>query len=179
MDELKEKLMPCPFCGSDRVTIEDNSSEIEEDYIIVCEDCGCAVLASNDAMPVPKEELNKKWNMRSTTKDIPSGTFEPSWISVKDRLPENGKNVLAACKVKLANGKSRYYICDAFYAHKYSVTCSVYSDLDADYSEETDEYYFPEGWWEYIHNWDEYSSVAIDDFVTHWMPLPETPKEYD
>lgn len=107
----------------------------------------------------------------------PTVTPEPGWISVKDRMPENGKNVLAACNVKLANGKSRYYVCEAFYAHKYSITCSVYSDLDADYSEETDEYYFPEGWWECIHNWDEYSSVAIDDFVTHWMPLPEPPKE--
>ena len=28
----------------------------------------------------------------------------------------------------------------------------------------------------FVNNWDEYSSIAIDDTVTHWMPLPEPPK---
>lgn len=102
---------------------------------------------------------------------------EPGWISVKDRLPEDGKHVLVACTIKCLSGKLKHYVCEAFYAGKYSILCSVYDDLDADYDEETDEYYFPEGWWECIHNWDEYQSVAIDDFVTHWMPLPEPPKE--
>ena len=32
------------------------------------------------------------------------------------------------------------------------------------------------GWYEVIKNWDDYNSVAVEDFVTHWMPMPELPK---
>ena len=76
---------------------------------------------------------------------------KPRWIPVTERSPEN--------------------------TEKYSTPTQFYEDIDADYDEETDEYYFPEGWWEVIKNWDEYSCVAIEDTVTHWMPLPEPPKE--
>lgn len=99
------------------------------------------------------------------------------WISVDEKLPETGKHVLASCEIKILGGKKKRYTCVAMYAAEKSIVCSESGDVDSDYDEETDEYYLPEGWWECIHNWDEYSSVAIEDFVTHWMPLPEPPKE--
>ena len=99
------------------------------------------------------------------------------WISVKDRLPESGKSVLASCQIRLMNGKYKYYVCEAMYTAPKTVSAGGYDDFDAVYDEETDTYYYPEGWWEKIHNWDEYSNVAIADFVTHWMPLPEPQKE--
>ena len=46
-----------------------------------------------------------------------------------------------------------------------------------EYDEEEDGYRIPQGWWEsshYIYG-DHYNN--IDDEVTHWMPLPEPPKE--
>ena len=52
------------------------------------------------------------------------------------------------------------------------------SDNDyAEYSEEHDNYFTPEGWYEQIENWDEYSGLLITDTITHWMPLPTKPEE--
>ena len=97
----------------------------------------------------------------------------PKWIPVTERLPESGVHVLLACKTWGGNK----YVCDGFHTEKFSQPTEFYEDIDADYSEETDEYYFPEGWWEVIKNWDDYSCVAIEDTVTNWMPLPQPPKE--
>ena len=94
------------------------------------------------------------------------------WIPVTERLPENDVPVLLSCKCGVGT-----YICDGFHTEKYSVPMPFYADIDADYDEETDEYYFPEGWWEIIKNWDDYSCVAIEDTITHWMPLPQPPKD--
>lgn len=105
--------------------------------------------------------------------------YEPKWISVEGRLPESGTHVLVCCRVKWLGGGGYSYVCDAFHSDPKTITCSYNDDIDMEYDEEKDEYYFPEGWWEVIKNWDEYSCVAIADFVTHWMPLPEPPKEDD
>jgi hypothetical protein len=93
---------------------------------------------------------------------------KPKWIPVTERLPENGAHVFLSCKCGAGA-----YVCDGFHTEKYSTPTQFYEDIDADYDEETDEYYFPEGWWEVIKNWDDYSCVAIEDTVTHWMPLPQ------
>ena len=100
------------------------------------------------------------------------------WISVKDRLPESGKIVLLLCEKRYSGGKvCGHYVCDGYYAKRY--TENVYhcgEDIACEYNEEDDEYYLEEGWYEVIKNWDEYNSIVISDFVTHWMPLPEPPK---
>lgn len=46
----------------------------------------------------------------------------------------------------------------------------------ADYCEEKDAYFVPEGWYEVIDNWDEYSSVKISHRVTHFQSLPAYPR---
>jgi len=102
---------------------------------------------------------------------------QPRWFPVTERLPESGVHVLAACRVKWLGGGGRSYVCDAFHTAPKTEVCNYSDDIDMEYDEETDEYYMPEGWWEVIKNWDDYSCVAIGDFVTHWMPLPEPPKE--
>lgn len=103
------------------------------------------------------------------------------WISVEDRPPESGKHVLATCEIRSLYGYKKRYVCEAFYAKEHSVSAGgCPEDTDCyDYSEEDDEYYLKEGWYEVIHNWDEYGGVVIGDFVTHWMPLPEPPEEAD
>lgn len=121
------------------------------------------------------EELSKRVDESIPKNDaelIIAEVAKPRWIPVSERLPEAGVHVFLACKCGCGS-----YVCDGFHTEKYSTPTQFYEDIDADYNEDTDEYYFPEGWWEVIKNWDDYSCVAIEDKVTHWQPLPQPPKE--
>ena len=107
-----------------------------------------------------------------------AGYRKQEWISVEDRLPESGVRCLLCCDVKRYDGTHRQYICDGYHAERFKEECySADDECVTEYNEETDEYYLHEGWYECINNWDDYSSIAIDDKVTHWMPLPEPPKK--
>ena len=61
-----------------------------------------------------------------------------------------------------------------------TVSVCIESDDDSEiseYDEATDCCYTPEGWYEKIDNWGDYSSVAVvEGEVTHWMPLPAPPQ---
>ena len=113
------------------------------------------------------------FHMEDHLDEIPAAS---PWHRVEDGLPESGTHVLACCEVRGIYGHKSHYVCDAFHTDNKSIPCSYNDDIDSEYDEETDEYYFPVGWWEVIKNWDDYSCVAIEDFVTHWMPLPVPPQ---
>lgn len=66
------------------------------------------------------------------------------WISVKDRLPECGVNVLVTDGI-----------------HQMVTWCE-----------------FVDGTFQWVDNFIEYVNVRFKP-VTHWMPLPEPPKEID
>ena len=117
------------------------------------------------------DAIEELWQALDTAQGV-LAEQPPTWIPVTERLPKSGLHVLLACKCG-----SGMYVCDGFRTEKYSAETAVWDDIDADYNEETDKYYFPEGWWEVVKNWDDYSCVAIMDDVTHWMPLPEPPKD--
>lgn len=84
----------------------------------------------------------------------------------------SGLPVLVYYLNQLGKGRS----VKAMYADRFAIE-SQCDDEYVEYSEEADEYYMPEGWYECIDNWDEYSFVSITEGTpTHWMPIPEPPK---
>lgn len=95
------------------------------------------------------------------------------WISVDERLPEQDDQVLATYKNKA--GKRLSII--GSYVRRW--TEESYEDDNYDeYSEEKDGYYLVEGWYEQQDNWDEYSSIFVNNGpVTHWMELPKFTEE--
>lgn len=101
----------------------------------------------------------------------------PQWISVEESLPKAEQEVLVACKTRTSGYR---YQCQGFYVPRgmYREDSEFTWDYEAcdEYDEERDDYLVNEGWYERIHNWDEYGAVSISDIVTHWMPLPEPPE---
>ena len=108
---------------------------------------------------------------------IAHGVTVQEWISVDDRLPEPEQEVFACVRTKISNYR---YVCCAMHVpenwlRQSSVFCWDFECCDG-YDEEQDDFIVKPGWYESIHNWDEYSVVGIEDIVTHWMPLPHLPQ---
>ena len=84
------------------------------------------------------------------------------WIGVDERLPEPGNPVL------LDIGKK--YPIRALWAAKNTVRVGTDVDDWGEYDEETDEYYCPEGWYE----WNEHEEVhwAVSETPRAWRELP-------
>lgn len=107
-----------------------------------------------------------------------AGVTVQKWIPVSERLPDSGVHVLICCGIRSGGTVYKRYICDGYYAKRYTEqTWNNRGDIACEYREEDDEYYLLEGWYEVIKNWDDYNSIVIGDFVTHWMPLPALPQE--
>lgn len=93
------------------------------------------------------------------------------WISVEDELPKVGKPVLV--NFTLSTGVTR--TTRAIWVKKFTCTEDEYGEFNngAEYEEASDDYYWPEGWYEYPTQFEE--SMMISEEVTHWMPLPAAP----
>lgn len=106
----------------------------------------------------------------------PTIDYAPKWISVKDRLPKPEQEVLAVCRKRYG-----LLVVPAIYENGEVDTDDSnwhWYDCDFPYDEENDVYIIPEGWWENRHfNPEDTFNCPIDVAVTHWMPLPELPKE--
>ena len=85
-----------------------------------------------------------------------------SWISVDARLPEPNTPVL------LDIGKM--FPLRALWAGKHTVSVGTDVDDCGEYDEKTDEYYCPEGWYE----WNEHEEVhwAVSETPRAWRELP-------
>lgn len=100
------------------------------------------------------------------------------WIPVTERMPEPETGVLAVC-----NRNGYIFVIPAIYEDGKLLTQESawnWSDIYCYglYDEEADDYYIPEGWWENRQfNPDDVYNNPVDCAVTHWMPLPDAPKE--
>ena len=90
-----------------------------------------------------------------------------SWISVDARLPEPNTPVL------LDIGKM--FPLRAIWAGKHTVSVGTDVDDCGEYDEETDEYYCPEGWYEW--NQCEDNHWRVTETPRAWMPLHPTSDE--
>lgn len=114
---------------------------------------------------------------------ISNGVTVQRWIPVTERLPENEVEVLILaerryCCIAKPDHKTVQIVAKAFHTDgKMNTEDSGYTwelwDTGADYDEEADAYIIPEGWWESVTYGEEFA--AVDDFVTHWMPMPQAP----
>lgn len=100
------------------------------------------------------------------------------WVPVTERMPKPEIDVLIVC-----NRNGYRFVAPAIYEDGKMLTQdSVWNWNEIYtyglYSEEADDYYIPEGWWENRQfNPDDVYNNPVDCAVTHWMPLPEAPKE--
>ena len=91
------------------------------------------------------------------------------WICVKDAMPEKGKEVFA----HFQNIKDKPRVIKAFFINRFSVEAEHFEG-DAEYDGHGNAYW-PEGWYE--NNEFEEVHCKVDATITHWMPIPEPPKQ--
>jgi hypothetical protein len=143
-------------------------------------DNGVLEAVTKVGITVDRDELIKalSYDRGQYEKGFSDGLEEgkPKWISVKDRLPEPEQEVLAVCRKRYG-----LLVVPAIYENGEVDTDDSnwhWYDCDFPYDEENDVYIIPEGWWENRHfNPEDTFNCPIDVPVTHWMPLPEPPKE--
>lgn len=100
------------------------------------------------------------------------------WIPVSDRLPPDDKPVLAFGHTVRGTRTTQFKGLWIAAHTMLSAGFGADDDMALEYDEEEDEFYVPEGWFERIENWDDYTDVAVGDYiVTHWRPPPEPPKK--
>lgn len=116
-------------------------------------------------------------SMLGDENQIPTLTPQNEWVSVEERLPKAEKEVRLFCIT--SNGYK--YQCQGFYVppgmHRDDSDYSWNWECCEQYDEDSGDYFVNPGWYESVHNWDEYSAFGIADKVTHWMPLPAPPEK--
>ena len=114
-------------------------------------------------------------NIAKELAKLPSAQPEPQWIPCERELPSDNREVEVTCKVRRFDGKEYKYTCHASYVHRYSIESTDYCNFEEcdEYNEEEDKYYALPGWYERVHNWDDYSYCVIEDFVMAWREQPE------
>lgn len=96
------------------------------------------------------------------------------WRNAELEKPDYPNEVL--CYVESKNfytGECSYYYMVGGYIPRFTVDCNGWEYVDCDYLEEEDTFYYPEGWVEKVHNWEDYGFIYMvpSDTVLYWKPL--------
>ena len=83
--------------------------------------------------------------------EIRKAFVTPKWISVKDRLPEIGEDVLCGCQYDKDDFEMAV---GYFYRNKWKVAEDIITAKEC---------------------YGEFRGIEFDSAVTHWMPLPKPP----
>jgi len=123
--------------------------------------------------PISKETVAQLKAAQPAPVAAPEPQQPVAWVSVDDAMPKSGVTVLACYK----NSHGNLRRIRAEWTAAKTVEANAEYDW-GEYDEETDTYWTPEGWYECIDNWDEFSSIAVGEGeITHWMPLPLAPDD--
>lgn len=119
-------------------------------------------------------------NISDVMDGVPAADVEPvrRWIPCSERLPEPETEVLTVCK----RGEISFVVPAMYEDGKMLRDDSIWNWNEIEgyglYSEDADDWFIPEGWWEYRQfNDDDVYNNLIDCAVTHWQPLPEPPEK--
>ncbi|MBM5817683.1 MAG: hypothetical protein FJ083_14185 [Cyanobacteria bacterium K_Offshore_surface_m2_239] len=93
-------------------------------------------------------------------------------VSVSEQLPDPERKVLAHYQDDLGKGRT---VCAIWVPKNTKIIDVDYDDICCDYDEYTDTYYWAQGWYETIENWDDMGYVTIDHPVLYWARLPQWP----
>lgn len=146
----------------------------EKEAVAVQEATESYIAELHNAFPAIRDEIRRLQNqIADLGKMVARLNQERRWIPVGERLPENEKRVLVCATRKLQDGRVFQVRSMAMYEDGSMPTGKsgyMWEDCDFQYNDNSDDYLVPEGWWEQP----EYSETfcAVDDEVTHWMPLP-------
>lgn len=111
--------------------------------------------------------------------NMPTVPYSPRWHRVEDGFPDDEVPVLAI----LHNTYGRNVVLKLFHIGHHKRTTEEYGwqeyEGETEYDEENDCFWIPEGWWESNYHEDNlnWEINETDGTITHWMPLPEPPKE--
>lgn len=137
--------------------------------------------AINAVENAPIELFQSEWEeIEEAINAAPAADVVPvvRWIPVTERLPKPETEVMIVC-----NRNGRRFIATAIHEDgtlfvgdsdwRWNDSCEY-----GRYDEERDDYIIPECWWESrCFTPDDVYNCPVDCEVTHWMPMPELPKE--
>lgn len=111
-----------------------------------------------------------RWMAEMISQEVQAALGVGGWRPMEEAPV--GVAVLVYYKNALGKGRTVKAVFVARYTEEADVEIE-HSNLD--YHEERDIYYLPEGWYEQIDNWDEFSAVQLQSTPTTWHPLPPPP----